>query len=438
MLAGVLPKGPILIVAPTGLLNNWAEEHDKHLAAPGLGNLLRAYGKELAANKVIGADGRPGLSAEALLAADWILTTYETLRDYDVDFGQVRFAATVFDEAQKIKTPGIRLTDAAKGLKTDFTVALTGTPVENRLADLWCIVDTVHPGYLDSLKAFSDRYEKRPDEPGLRSLKDQLDRGRGSRPPLMLRRLRWDHLPDLPSCDEQLLEAEMPPPQRAAYEAALDNVRASTEVGGILTSLARLRAISLHPSPNEACDDTAFVDASARLQVLFEVLDAIEARQERALVFLDHREMQARLAGVIQRRYRLPVPPVIINGAMPGEKRQAHVNRFQAAGPGFGVMLLSPRAGGVGLTLTSANHAIHLERWWNPAVEDQCTGRVLRIGQTRQVRVYVPQAVCSGRRSFDQNLNALLRRKRQLVRETLGAGEMSEDEGRVLLRETLG
>jgi SNF2 family DNA or RNA helicase len=230
----------------------------------------------------------------------------------------------------------------------------------------------------------------------------------------------------------------MPTPQRTAYEAALDEVRDTTEAGGVLKALARLRSISLHPFRDETCDDRAFVDASARLRVLFEVLDGIEARHERALVFLDDRAMQARLASVVQRRYHLSAPPVIINGAMPGEKRQAHVNRFQAASPGFGVMLLSPRAGGVGLTLTNANHAIHLERWWNPAIEDQCTGRVLRIGQTRPVRVYVPQAVCSGRRSFDQNLNALLQRKRQLVRETLGAGEMSEDEGRILLRETLG
>jgi hypothetical protein len=128
---------------------------------------------------------------------------------------------------------------------------------------------------------------------------------------------------------------------------------------------------------------------------------------------------------------------LIINGAVPGATRQAHVNKFQAAQSGFGIMLLSPRAGGVGLTLTGANHVFHLERWWNPAVEDQCTGRVLRIGQTRPVFVHIPQAICPGRRSFDQNLNALLQRKRQLVRETLGVGEITEDEGRRLLRETL-
>ena len=146
--------------------------------------------------------------------------------------------------------------------------------------------------------------------------------------------------------------------------------------------------------------------------------------------------MQARLARLIQRRYRLPAPPMIINGAAPGATRQARVNQFQG-GSGFDVMLLSPRAGGIGLTLTSANHVVHLERWWNPAVEDQCTGRVLRIGQTRPVTVHVPQSICPGRSSFDQNLHALLQRKRELVRDTLGSGEVSEDESLALLRDTI-
>lgn len=437
MRAGPIPPAPLLIVAPTGLLENWREEHDLHLNAPGLGRILRAYGKELAAHRSVGGDGRPSVSLDVLRGADCVLTTYETLRDYDRDFGQVRFAAAVFDEAQKIKTPGIRLTDAAKAMNIDFRVAMTGTPVENRLSDLWCIVDAVHPGYLGELKGFSARYERNPDEDELRSLKDQLDRPRGGRPPLLLRRLRWDHLPDLPSCGENVIEQEMPPPQRTAYEETIAGARGSDSPGAMLSALGALRRISLHPCPDSPDADEAFINASARLILLFQILDGIHERGERALVFLDDREMQARLAGLIQRRYRLPGPPMIINGAVPGAARQARVNRFQAAKPGFDVMLLSPRAGGVGLTLTSANHAIHLERWWNPAVEDQCTCRVLRIGQKRPVTVHVPQSTCPGRRSFDQNLHALLQRKRELVRDTLGSGEVSEDESMALLRETI-
>jgi superfamily II DNA or RNA helicase len=437
MQAGRVPPAPLLIVAPTGLLENWREEHDRHLSSPGLGRILRAYGKGLAEHRAIGADGRPGVSVDAFRGADCVLTTYETLRDYDRDFGRVRFAAAVFDEAQKIKTPGIRLTDAAKAMNLDFHVAMTGTPVENRLSDLWCIVDTVHPGYLGTLKEFSARYEQTPDEAALRALKDQLDRARGGRPPLLLRRLRWDHLSDLPTSTENVIEQAMPAPQRAAYEETIALTRTAESRGAMLSALHALRRISLHPDSAGPENDEAFINASARLIVLVKVLDAIRDRGERALVFLDDRDMQARLSGLIQRRYRLPSPPMIINGAVPGAARQARVNRFQSAGVGFDVMLLSPRAGGVGLTLTSANHVIHLERWWNPAVEDQCTGRVLRIGQTRPVTVHVPQSVCPGRRSFDQNLHALLQRKRELVRDTLGVGEVSEDESLTLLRETI-
>jgi hypothetical protein len=437
MQAGRVAQGPLLIVAPTGLLENWREEHDRHLDSPGLGKVLCAYGKELALHRATGADGRPTISVAALRSADCVLTTYETLRDYDRDFGQVRFVAAVFDEAQKIKTPGIRLTDAAKAMNVEFRVAMTGTPVENRLADLWCIVDAVHPGYLGELKRFSARYERQADEAELRSLKDQLDRSRGDRPPLMVRRLRWDHLPDLPPCEENIREEVMPAPQHAAYDAAIERARDAGTRGAVLSALSALRRISLHPDAEGAEDDTNFINASARLIPLFRILDEVRDRHERALIFLDDRTVQARLAGVIQRRYRLPASPMIINGAVPGAVRQARVNRFQSAASEFDVMLLSPRAGGVGLTLTAANHAIHLERWWNPAVEDQCTGRVLRIGQSRPVTVHIVQALCHGRRSFDQNLHALLQRKRDIVRDTLGSGEVSDDESLTLLKETI-
>lgn len=433
---GAIPQAPLLIVAPTGLLENWREEHERHLQPPGIGQILRAYGKTLAEYRSQGADGRPSVSQHALRSADCVLTTYETLRDYDRDFGQVRFAAAVFDEAQKIKTPGIRLTDAAKATNADFRVAMTGTPVENRLADLWCIVDTVHPGHLGELKVFSARYEKNADVSLLRQLKDSLDQPRASKVPLMLRRLRFDYLPDLPKCEEEVIEREMPEVQRVAYQEAIAYARSNNSPGAMLETLHKLRRVCLHPfPPDQPAEDSVYIAASARFLVLFDVLDEIYRRNERALIFIDSRDVQAQLIGLIQRRYKLSAPPLIINGDVPGAVRQAHVNSFQK-GEGFDVMILSTRAGGVGLTLTSANHAIHLERWWNPAVEDQCTGRVLRIGQTRPVTVHIPQCTWAGHRSFDQNLHALLQRKRQLVRETLGPGGFSDDDLSKLFHET--
>jgi hypothetical protein len=438
MQSGPVPRAPVMIVAPTGLLENWRAEHDRHLAAPGLGRCLPAYGQGIAAIRRRDADGRPALDVGQLREADWVLTTYETLRDYDRDFGQVRFTALLFDEAQKIKTPGVRLTDAAKAMQAEFRVALTGTPVENRLADLWCIVDTVHPGCLGDLKSFSVRYEEAPDAEKLRRLRESLDRERSGRPPLLLRRLKEDRLPDLPPRAEIIRPAPMADTQLAAYETTLSDAREAGKRGGVLEALQRLRAICLHPDTQSDPGDEAFVSTSARLRTAIEALDEIAARNERALIFLDSLELQARLAGILQRRYRLSSPPMVINGAVDGKTRQARVDRFQSSGGGFDVMLLSPRAGGVGLTLTRANHVIHLARWWNPAVEDQCTGRVLRIGQSRPVTIHIPMAVLpDGRRSFDENLHALLERKRRLMREALLPPAATDADREDLLERTL-
>jgi hypothetical protein len=435
---GKVPRAPILIVAPTGLLENWSAEHSRHLAAPGLGSCLRAYGKGLSSLRTKTTDDRPRLNAAKLKSADWVLTTYETVRDYDRDFIDVEFAAVVFDEAQKIKTPGVRLTDAAKALNAEFKIALTGTPVENRLADLWCIVDTVYSGCLSDLKSFSERFEKDLDESKLKLLKSSLDVERHGRPPLLLRRLKEDQLPDLPDCAHQIHRSEMRGDQLAAYLALIDTARGRKRRGAVLGVLQELLKVSLHHLPAQPLSDEDFVNSSARLRVAFAALDEVAARKERVLVFLNDLQMQAKLVGIIQRRYQLQHPPMVINGTVPGPTRQHRVDAFQESQNGFDVMLLSPRAGGVGLTLTSANHVIHLSRWWNPAIEDQSTARVLRIGQTRPVNVHIPIATLpDGRRSFDENLHALLERKRLLSRDALMPPFASEREQEELLIATL-
>jgi SNF2-related domain/Helicase conserved C-terminal domain len=428
MEAGIVPREPFLIVTPTGLLANWQKEHDDHLAPPGLGRCLPAFGAGLRALRAGDVNGRPTLDVSALRAADWVLTTYETLRDHDRDFGQVRFAAALFDEAQKIKTPGIRLTDAAKGVNAGFRIALTGTPVENRLSDLWCIIDAANPGYLAELKSFSRTYEQDQNPDRLTQLRKTLDQPIGGRQPVMLRRLRRDRLPDLPPLHEHIDERAMPPVQAAAYAEAIAQARAGRR-GDVLAALQRLRAVSLHPKPDDADDDEASIAASGRFVGAFSALDEIAAARERALLFVDDLAIQARLTGIIQRRYRLSTAPMVINGSVAGKSRQSRVDRFQAAEAGFDVMILSPRAGGVGLTLTRANHVIHLSRWWNPAVEDQCNGRALRIGQTRPVTVHIPIATLSPQgHSFDQNLHALLDRKRRLMQEALLSPEATDSE----------
>lgn len=439
MVAGTVKSAPLLIVAPTGLLDNWRAEHDKHLAEPGLGGCVLAYGKTLGALRVVGPDDRPGIDSARLRDADWVLTTFETLRDYDKDFGRVRFAAVLFDEAQKIKTPGVRLTDAAKAMNAEFRIAMTGTPVENRLADLWCIVDTVHPACLGDLRSFSAQYERSASIDDLRRLKDNIARPFGGRPPLLLRRLKEDELPDLPKRTEAIVEEPMGGNQLSAYESTIALARNAERRGAVLEALQALRSLCLHPHGDSADGDEAFIAESARLRAGFSALDRVAAAGERALIFLDDLDVQARLVGIIQRRYRLAMPPMVINGLVAGALRQARVDRFQSGPEGFDVMLLSPRAGGVGLTLTRANHVLHLARWWNPAVEDQCTGRVLRIGQTRPVTVHIPIATLPGdRRSFDQNLHALLERKRALMRDALMPPAANDQDRDDLFSSTVG
>jgi SNF2 family DNA or RNA helicase len=437
MASGVVERAPILVVAPTGLLENWRAEHDRHLSTPGLGQCVQAYGRALANIRKVSPEGRPGIDVEALRQADWVLTTYETLRDYDRDFGQVRFSALLFDEAQKIKTPGVRVTDAAKAMNAEFRLALTGTPVENRLADLWCITDAVHPACLGDLKTFSSSYEKDPDLERLQLLKASLDVWHGGRAPLLLRRLKEDKLPDLPRPIQRVSEAVMSGTQLAQYEEAVEDARKIKKPGAVLEVLQRMRAISLHPGGNSTSDND-FIGASARMRIAFDALDTIASRRERALIFLDDLDLQARLVGIIQRRYGMAAPPMIINGSVDGAARQARVDRFQVGPNEFDVMILSPRAGGVGLTLTHANHVIHLSRWWNPAVEDQCTGRVVRIGQTRDVEVHIPIALLpQGRASFDQNLHALLERKRRLMRNALLPPNATEADRNELFQATI-
>lgn len=189
--AGRLRRQPFLIVAPTGLLTNWQAEHDRHLQAPGLGRCLEAYGAGIRRlRKGSGTEIKDGvamLDVAPIMEADWVLTTYETMRDYQHSFGAVRFATVVFDEAQRIKTPGVLMTHAAKALNSNFTITMTGTPVENRLADLWCIVDTAFPGRLGDLKTFSQVYEKDENPTKLRQLKGLLSDGRDGAPPLTAR-----------------------------------------------------------------------------------------------------------------------------------------------------------------------------------------------------------------------------------------------------------
>ncbi|NBC37805.1 DEAD/DEAH box helicase family protein [Novosphingobium sp. FSY-8] len=450
--AGRRQRAPFLIVAPTGLLGNWRAEIEKHLQAPLLGSLIPAFGGNLRLLRDEDSFGARDIETgkASLDAANWrdagvVLTTYETLRDYHFSFARTRFGLIIFDEIQKLKNPGSQVTRAAKALNAEFTLGMTGTPVENRLQDLWSIMDVVAPGFLGASRDFEKRHPS-DDVVALARLKSQLTDPIKGRPPYMLRRLKGEVLDGMPAKHIHALEAPMPAAQANAYRelvvrAAAAGAAGTLGKGGMLNALSNMRGVSLHPTdPRQAPDDLAtYAQDSARLSQTLAILQNVAEKGEKALVFVEDLAMQDRLAGLIQQHFGLRSRPIRINGGIAGHKRQSLVDAFQSQPGSFDVMILSPRAGGVGLTITAANHVIHLSRWWNPAVEDQATDRVFRIGQNRDVHVYLPMAVHPdpdlAPSSFDLRLNALIERKRNLTRDLFFPPDASDGELGDLFRE---
>ncbi|WP_420226882.1 DEAD/DEAH box helicase [Pigmentiphaga litoralis] len=435
MVAGCIDRKPILLVAPVGLLRNWEKEHEEHLWSPGLGDIVRVYGEHVKhLKRGRHGDGTASLDTARISQADVVLANYEAVSDYQLSFGAIRFATVVLDEAQKIKSPGTRVTNAIKAMNVDFFVAMTGTPVENRLADLWCIADAVQPSALGDLKSFSAQYEA--DAGNVVLLREQVwqeEEQTTGTPKLILRRLKSEKLKGLPRKFEHPIQHPMPPRQLDAYLRAIQQKGMSGD-GAMLELIHNMRRVSLHPilmdgglGRGEILDPAE----SARMAVTFNVLDDIARKGEKALVFLESLDLQdaSQLPTIIARRYGLKRLPMIINGEVGTDARQRRVDLFQQE-QGFDVMLLSPKAGGVGLTLTAANHVIHLSRWWNPAVEDQCSDRVYRIGQTKDVHIYYPMAVLpdTPEHSFDLQLQMLMERKRNLARNLLAPPAFTKED----------
>lgn len=429
---------PVLIIAPTGLLRNWQAELSQHIEAELLGPVVEAFGDNLRNFRLeAGSDIRGGTSR--LDVSEWndagiVLTTYETMRDYHMSFARIPFAAIVYDEIQKLKNPASQMTRAAKALNGTIQIAMTGTPVENRLQDLWSITDTVYPGFLGSSREFENSFPAN-DLQCLGELQHRLIERDKELPPFMLRRMKDEILTGLPEKRARKYPVEMPAAQAQAYDLVLARARAlreSGEQGAMLKVLHMLRGTSLHPSPPRGISNIDdYIGQSARLKKTFEILEEVKQRGEKALLFCEDLEMQAFLAMAIQERFALERRPMCISGQVAGHKRQEMVTTFQSSPASFDVLILSPKAGGVGLTITAANNVIHLSRWWNPAVEDQATDRAYRIGQTRPVTIHIPMAVhpdaVIGPSSFDQRLDALMERKRLLSRGLLMPPESDRD-----------
>ncbi|WP_102107406.1 DEAD/DEAH box helicase [Oceaniglobus roseus] len=437
-------RGPILVVAPTSLLRTWEGEVARHVAERKFGHVVRLYGSSLAGQKSAGARGRETTSGLPALDLDWLdeaiedgrahrfwfLTTYTTLANYQHSLGGIRFSALVLDEIQNIKNKDTIASKAVEAMNADFRIGLTGTPIENTTMDLWTIMDRIAPGKLGSGTEFRKRYGT-PDEANMTELYARVFRPQDGRPPLALRRLKDDVATDLPTKSRLMHPRLMPPAQSAAYDEARLKL-AEGGAGAALKMLHHIRSVSVHPALHDVTAPDAFVSMSARLSAVMEILGGIAARRERALVFIEHREMQFRFAELVRHSFGLNSVD-IINGDTPIPRRQAIVDRFQRLldePDRFDLLVLGPKAAGTGLTLTAATHVIHLSRWWNPAVEEQCNDRVHRLGQLRPVTVHVPLAIHPGYRehSFDCLLQSLMQRKRRMASQALWPmGDTRED-----------
>jgi len=414
---------PSLVVVPASLLANWKVETTRF--APALearfvhpSEAGKAELSEMAAR-----------SSKALAGVDVVLTTYSmVLRQtwlLDVKWGLV-----VLDEAQAIKNPVARQTRAVKKLKSVARIVLTGTPVENRLTDLWSLFDFLCPGLLGTptrFKAFVKSLEKRA--------QDRYAPLRNLVQPYILRRLKTDRtvIADLPEKTEVKAYCGLGKKQAALYKKSvhelavlLDGAQGMKRRGLVLSFLMRFKQICNHPS-HFLGDGRYDPDHSGKFERLRVICEEVASRQEKVLVFTQFREMTDPLAGNLAEVFGRE--GLVLHGGTPVKKRRSLIDAFQQEqGPPF--FVLSLKAGGTGLNLTAASHVIHFDRWWNPAVENQATDRAFRIGQKRNVLVH--KFVCRG--TIEEKIDALIEEKTGLVHDIVESGaekmltEMEDEE----------
>jgi SNF2 family DNA or RNA helicase len=411
---------PSLLVAPASLLANWAAEIERF--APGLKTLI-AHPSALPAAEL------KSHSPRGLSGVDLVITSYGSLLRMPW-IAETAWHLVVVDEAQAIKNPDAKQTGIVKRLKAHARFALTGTPVENRLGDLWSIFDFVNPGLLGSSREFTNFVKglaNRPHNPygPLRELVR----------PYILRRLKTDKavIADLPDKTDVKAFCQLSRKQAALYEQSvkelakqLQEAEGIQRKGLVLSFLMRFKQICNHPS-QWLGDGSWDEDDSGKWARLRDIAEVIAAKQEKMLVFTQFREVIAPLAAFLGSVFGRP--GLVLHGETEVKQRKEIVRRFQED-EGVGFFVLSLKAGGAGLNLTAASHVVHFDRWWNPAVENQATDRAFRIGQTKNVLVH--KFVCRG--TVEDKIDQLIESKRQLSTDLLEGGadllltEMKDEE----------
>ncbi|MEN0020487.1 MAG: DEAD/DEAH box helicase [Planctomycetota bacterium] len=410
------PIHPTLLVVPMSVVGNWMRECERF--CPTLKVLIhhgvdRFQGEELVAEAT---------------GSDVVVTTYALAnRDKEV-LERVPWRRVVLDEAQFIKNPQAKQSQAVRGLHADRRIALTGTPVENRLSELWSIMDFLNPGYLGQAGTFRKKFgvpiERYRDAQRSEQLRSLIR-------PFVLRRLKTDPtiIADLPEKLETREYCHLTREQATLYETTVKRVLAEVEQsqgiqrrGMVLSALIRLKQICNHPA--QALKDHDFQSAtppdasrSGKCVRLLEMMDEVLAAGDKALVFTQFRQMGHLLAVML--RHELDREVLFLHGGTPQKQRVSMIDAFQNEGQRKPIMILSLKAGGVGLNLTGANHVFHFDRWWNPAVENQATDRAFRIGQTRTVQVH--KYVVRG--TLEERIDEMIEQKTELAESIVGSGE---------------
>ncbi len=400
---------PTLLVCPMSVVGNWEREAERF--APGLGVHVH-HGPERLAEKKF---------ARAARASDLVITTYALATRDRETLGAVEWGRVALDEAQNIKTIDTKQTRAIRSLRARHRVALTGTPVENRLTELHSIMDFLNPGLLGPAATFKRCYarpiERYRDEHATALLRQATG-------PLILRRLKTDRqiIGDLPEKIEMRVDCHLTEEQASLYEAVVEEMlKKASKVEGIersgviLAALVKLKQVCNHPA--HLLKDRSRMDArSGKLARLEEILDEALAEGDKALCFTQFAEFGQQLRAHLQERLCREI--LFLHGGTPKTARDQMVQRFQSP-DGPAVFVLSLKAGGTGLNLTAANHVVHFDRWWNPAVEDQATDRAFRIGQCKNV--LVRKLTCVG--TLEERIDTLINRKKDLADRIVGTGE---------------
>ena len=401
---------PTLLVCPTSVLGNWEREVKKF--APEL-KVLQHHG-----------DKRPKGKAfqTAVKNKNIVITSYSLVHRDLSSLQDVSWQIIALDEAQNVKNADAKQSQAVRKLEPDFRIALTGTPVENRLQELWSIMDFLNPGYLGNKQFFQRRFampiEKYGDTSSLSQLRSLVQ-------PFILRRLKTDRdiIQDLPEKQEMTVFCGLTPEQAKLYQqvvedslAEIDDAEGLQRRGMILSLLVKLKQICNHPAQYLKKKKLEQYD-SAKLQRLEEMLEEAISNGDRALIFTQFAEWGKLLKPHLEQK--LSRETLFLYGSTTKKQREQMIDRFQHDPQAPPVMILSLKAGGVGLNLTRANHVFHFDRWWNPAVENQATDRVFRIGQTKNVQVH--KFVCTG--TLEEKIHDMIESKKQLAEQVVGAGE---------------